>query len=144
MGTREVYEQKLRSGNLHHDPTLKPGLRLGTPCCPRCLSLLDHDSGKGEWTVTPVLHDATAVAGLGIGGMLSAIHGCNTGIPFLQNRLKGPKSLPFLACSAATLFRCQCCIWRLCTSKVCLTYGDFVLCHLKCLTLRNFASYSTY
>ncbi|KAM5552716.1 hypothetical protein ABKV19_025095 [Rosa sericea] len=94
MGTREVYEQKLRSGNLHHDPTMKPG--LGTPRCPRCLSLLDHDSGKGEWTITPVLHDATAVAGSGIGGMLSAIHGFNTGIPYLQNRLKGPKWLPFL------------------------------------------------
>ncbi|PRQ19984.1 hypothetical protein RchiOBHm_Chr7g0223201 [Rosa chinensis] len=88
MGTREVYEQKLRSGNLHHDPTLKPGLRPSAP--------LAAPAGKGEWTVTPVLHDATAVAGLGIGGMLSAIHGCNTGIPFLQNRLKGPKSLPFL------------------------------------------------
>ncbi|XP_050382474.1 uncharacterized protein LOC126799334 [Argentina anserina] len=94
MGTREVYEQKLKSGNLHHDPTIKPG--LGTPRCPRCLSLLDHESGKGEWTITPVLHDATAVVGSGIGGMLSAIHCCNTGIPYLQNRLKGPKWLPFL------------------------------------------------
>ncbi|KAM5552717.1 hypothetical protein ABKV19_025096 [Rosa sericea] len=94
MGTGEVYEQKLRSGNLHHDPTMKPG--LDTPRCPRCLSLLDHDSGKGEWTITHVLHDATAVAGSGIGGMLNAIHGFNTGIPYLQNRLKGPKWLPFL------------------------------------------------
>nr|XP_028956051.1 uncharacterized protein LOC114824029 isoform X4 [Malus domestica] len=80
MGTREVYEQKLRSGNLHHDPTMNPG--LGTPRCPRCLSLLAHDSDKGEWTITPVLHDATAVAG--------------SGIPYLQKRLKGPKWLPFL------------------------------------------------
>ncbi|BBN67270.1 hypothetical protein Prudu_27S001000, partial [Prunus dulcis] len=94
MGTREVYEQKLRSGNLHHDPTMNPG--LGTPRCPRCLALLDHDSDKGEWTITSVLHDATAVAGSGIGGMLSAVHGFNTGIPYLQNRLKGPKWLPFL------------------------------------------------
>ncbi|KAM1057422.1 uncharacterized protein LOC126614192 isoform X4 [Malus sylvestris] len=94
MGTREVYEQKLRSGNLHHDPTMNPG--LGTPRCPRCLSLLAHDSDKGEWTITPVLHDATAVAGSGIGGMLSAIHSFNTGIPYLQKRLKGPKWLPFL------------------------------------------------
>ncbi|TQD73627.1 hypothetical protein C1H46_040844 [Malus baccata] len=76
MGTREVYEQKLRSGNLHHDPTMNPG--LGTPRCPRCLSLLAHDSDKGEWTITPVLHDATAVAGSGIGGMLSTIHSFNT------------------------------------------------------------------
>ncbi|KAF2307737.1 hypothetical protein GH714_031330 [Hevea brasiliensis] len=78
MGTREVYEQKLRTGNLHHDPTINPGL------------------GKGKWTITSVLHDATAVAGSGIGGMLSAVHGFNTGIPFLQNRLKGPKWLPFV------------------------------------------------
>lgn len=42
MGTREVYEEKLRSGNLHHDPTMKPG--LGCPRCPRCLSLLDPNS----------------------------------------------------------------------------------------------------
>lgn len=42
MGTREVYEEKLRSGNLHHDPTMNPG--LGCPRCPRCLSLLDPNS----------------------------------------------------------------------------------------------------
>ncbi|KDP21890.1 hypothetical protein JCGZ_03028 [Jatropha curcas] len=94
MGTREVYQEKLRSGNLHHDPTINPG--LGSPRCPRCLSLLNPKSGRGEWTITPVLHDATAVAGSGIGGMLSAVHGFNTGITFLQNRLKGPKWLPFL------------------------------------------------
>ncbi|KAF9680734.1 hypothetical protein SADUNF_Sadunf06G0152300 [Salix dunnii] len=111
MGTREVYEQKLRTGNLYHDPTIKPG--LGSPRCPRCLSLLNpisvpthlqslsfclsfFNDAKGEWAITPVLHDATAVAGSGIGGMLSAVHGFNTGIPFLQNRLKGPKWLPFL------------------------------------------------
>ncbi|KAB5552870.1 hypothetical protein DKX38_010181 [Salix brachista] len=94
MGTREVYEQKLRTGNLNHDPTIKPG--LGSPRCPRCLSLLNPISAKGEWAITSVLHDATAVAGSGIGGLLSAVHGFNTGIPFLQNRLKGPKWLPFL------------------------------------------------
>ncbi|KAK9939661.1 hypothetical protein M0R45_016350 [Rubus argutus] len=94
MGTREVYEEKLRSGNLHHDPSMNPG--LGSPRRPRCLSLLDHHSDKGEWPITPVLHDATAVAGSGIGGMLSAIYGFNTGIPYLQNHLKGPKWLPFL------------------------------------------------
>ena len=38
MGTREVYEEKLRRGNLDHDPTINPG--LGNPRCPRCLSLL--------------------------------------------------------------------------------------------------------
>ncbi|CAN0879133.1 hypothetical protein LINGRAHAP2_LOCUS12870 [Linum grandiflorum] len=86
MGTREVYEQKLLHGNLHHDPTIKPG--LGSPRCPRCLSsLVDADAEIGEWAVTSVLHDATAVAGSGIGAMLSAVHGFNTGIPFLQNRL---------------------------------------------------------
>ncbi|XP_050137732.1 uncharacterized protein LOC126614192 isoform X3 [Malus sylvestris] len=131
MGTREVYEQKLRSGNLHHDPTMNPG--LGTPRCPRCLSLLAHDSDKGEWTITPVLHDATAVAGSGIGGMLSAIHSFNTGIPYLQKRLKGPKWLPFLV---------GCYIWRLFTSQVCSTHRGILLCYLKCLTLRDFTSYS--
>ncbi|KAJ7975972.1 Transmembrane protein [Quillaja saponaria] len=94
MGTREVYEEKLRSGNLYHDPTINPG--LGSPRCPRCLSLLNLNSQKGEWTITSVLHDATAMTGSGIGGMLSAVHGFNTGIPYLQNRLKGPKWLPLL------------------------------------------------
>lgn len=95
MGTREVYEEKLRTGNLyHHDPTINPG--LGTPRCPRCLSLLDSNSEKGEWTITSVLHDATAIAGTGIGAMLSAIHGFNTGIPFVQKHVKGPKWLPFV------------------------------------------------
>lgn len=42
MGTREVYEQKLRRGNLYHDPTINPG--LGTARCPRCLSLLNPDT----------------------------------------------------------------------------------------------------
>ncbi|KAB1222413.1 hypothetical protein CJ030_MR2G028741 [Morella rubra] len=94
MGTREVYEEKLRTGNLCHDPTINPG--LGCPRCPRCLSLLNPNSERGEWTITSVLHDATAVAGTGFGAMLSAVHGFNTGIPYLQNRLKGPKWLPFV------------------------------------------------
>ncbi|OVA05102.1 hypothetical protein BVC80_8385g8 [Macleaya cordata] len=93
MGTREVYEEKLRSGNLHHDPTINPG--LGSPRCPRCLSLLNPNSGSGEWTITNVLHDATAVAGSGAGALLSAIHSFNTGIPFVQKHVKGPKWLPF-------------------------------------------------
>ncbi|GAB2233275.1 hypothetical protein Droror1_Dr00002494 [Drosera rotundifolia] len=95
MGTREVYEEKLRRGNLHHDPTLKPG--LGSPRCPRCLSLLDsrHPGGE-EWRITPVLHDAAAVAGSGIGALLSTIYGFNTGIPFIQKHVKGPKWLPFI------------------------------------------------
>ncbi|KAL5141866.1 hypothetical protein HKD37_09G025132 [Glycine soja] len=116
MGTREVYEEKLRTGNLHHDPTINPG--LGSARCPRCLSLLNPNSERGEWTITPVLHDATAVAGSGIGGMLGFVHGFNTdlrpddgcrgevvvvagvatdaGLPLLQNGLKGPKWLPFV------------------------------------------------
>ncbi|CAI9100970.1 OLC1v1038168C1 [Oldenlandia corymbosa var. corymbosa] len=96
MGTREVYEQKLRTGNMYeYDPTMKPG--LGSPRCPRCLSHLDRTaSRKEEWTITPVLHDATVVAGSGIGGLLSAIHGFNTGIPFVQKHVKGPKWLPFV------------------------------------------------
>ncbi|XP_010257540.1 PREDICTED: uncharacterized protein LOC104597604 [Nelumbo nucifera] len=94
MGTREVYEEKLRSGNLYHDPTINPG--LGSPRCPRCLSLLNPNSENGEWTITAVLHDATAVAGSGAGAMLSAVHGFNTGIPYVQKYVKGPKWLPFL------------------------------------------------
>ncbi|XP_015086587.1 uncharacterized protein LOC107029665 [Solanum pennellii] len=94
MGTREVYEEKLKRGNLHHDPTIKPG--LGSARCPRCLSLLNSNSKSGEWAITPVLHDFTIVAGSGIGGLLSAIHGFNTGIPFVQRHVKGPKWLPFV------------------------------------------------
>ncbi|KAI4341286.1 hypothetical protein MLD38_026026 [Melastoma candidum] len=93
MGTREVYEQKLRSGNLRHDPTMLPG--LGSPRCPRCLSLLDPQARKGE-TIAPVFRDSAAVAGTGIGAMLSAAYGLNTGLPYLQNRLRGPKWLPWV------------------------------------------------
>ncbi|KAG6693990.1 hypothetical protein I3842_09G027800 [Carya illinoinensis] len=78
MGTRgTAYEEKLRSGNLYHDPTIYPG--LGSPRCPRCLSLLNPNP-----------------AGAGIGEIVNAVHGLNTGIPQLQNRLKGPKWLPFI------------------------------------------------
>ncbi|XP_051138966.1 uncharacterized protein LOC127256805 isoform X1 [Andrographis paniculata] len=93
MGTREVYQEKLRRGNLHHDPTIRPG--LGSARCPRCLSLLNPTEANSEWKITPVLHDATSVAGTGIGGMLSAVHGFNTGIPYVQKHVKGPKWLPF-------------------------------------------------
>ncbi|OAP07819.1 hypothetical protein AXX17_AT2G39250 [Arabidopsis thaliana] len=94
MGTRQVYEEKLRRGILDYDPTMNPG--LGSARCPRCLSLLNPNSEKGEWTITPVLHDAAAVAGSGIGGLLSAVHAFNTGIPYLQNRFSGSKRLSFL------------------------------------------------
>ncbi|KAK9154626.1 hypothetical protein Sjap_002106 [Stephania japonica] len=78
MGTREVYEQRLKSGNLyHHDPTINPG--LGSARCPRCLSLLNPTEENSEWAITSVLHDATAVAGAAAGGTLSAINGLNTG-----------------------------------------------------------------
>ncbi|WVY97214.1 hypothetical protein V8G54_029365 [Vigna mungo] len=100
MGTREVYEEKLRRGNLDRDPTLNPG--LGSPRCPRCLSLLNPNPEKGEWTITPVLHDATAVAGLGIGAMLSVVHGFNTGLPYLLNAVKGPKWLPLVVGAKVT------------------------------------------
>ncbi|KAJ7971412.1 GTP-binding protein like [Quillaja saponaria] len=110
MGTREVYEEKLRSGNLYHDPTINPG--LGSPRCPRCLSLLNPNSQKGEWPITYVLHDATAVAGSGIGGMLSAVHGFNT------------------VTSLASGFRCKCSIWRLCPPKVCSAHRNIILCRL--------------
>ncbi|KAF8783933.1 hypothetical protein HU200_000107 [Digitaria exilis] len=95
MGTREVYEEKLRSGaHLHRDPTINPG--LGSPRCPRCLSLLNPTAGEGDWAITSVLHDATAVAGSGAGALLSAVHGFNTGIPFVQKHVKGPKWLQLL------------------------------------------------
>ncbi|CAL9109115.1 unnamed protein product, partial [Musa acuminata var. zebrina] len=94
MGTREVYEEKLRRGNLHHDPTINPG--LGSARCPRCLSLINRNSEKEEWTINSVLHDATFVAGSGAGVMLSAVHGMNIGIPFVQKHVKGPKWLHFL------------------------------------------------
>ncbi|KAG2285135.1 hypothetical protein Bca52824_044739 [Brassica carinata] len=94
MGTREVYEEKLRRGNLDYDTTMNPG--LGSARCPRCLSLLTPNPEKGEWTITSVLHDAAAVPGSGIGGLLSAVHAFNTGIPDLQNRFPGSKRLSFL------------------------------------------------
>ena len=97
MGTREVYEEKLRSGaHLHRDPTINPG--LGSARCPRCLSLLNPatSSGGRDWAITSVLHDATAVTGSGAGAMLSAVHGFNTGIPFVQKHVKGPKWLHLL------------------------------------------------
>nr|XP_051204345.1 uncharacterized protein LOC127317796 [Lolium perenne] len=97
MGTREVYEEKLRSGaHLHRDPTINPG--LGSARCPRCLSLLNPtaNSGEGDWAITSVLHDATSVTGAGAGAMLSAVHGFNTGIPFVQKHVKGPKWLHLL------------------------------------------------
>ncbi|KAG6520809.1 uncharacterized protein LOC122051728 [Zingiber officinale] len=93
MGTRQVYEEKLRAGNLQHDPTMNPG--LGSARCPRCLSLINPNPEKGEWTITSVLHDAASVAGSGAGGLLSAVHSMNSGIPFIQQHVKGPKWLQF-------------------------------------------------
>ncbi|RZC54436.1 hypothetical protein C5167_013299 [Papaver somniferum] len=92
MGTREVYEQKLRSGNLHYDPTINPG--LGSPRCPRCLSLIGPNSETGE-TINGVLHGFTAVAGSGAAALFSGIQSYNLGIPFIQKHVKGPKWLPF-------------------------------------------------
>ncbi|ONK66157.1 uncharacterized protein A4U43_C06F4720 [Asparagus officinalis] len=77
MGTREVYEEKLRSADLHYDPTINPG--LGSARCPRCLSHVDPNTRNGEGTITSVLHDLSAVAGSGIG------------IPLVQKHVKGPK-----------------------------------------------------
>ncbi|CAN7138164.1 unnamed protein product [Brassica rapa subsp. narinosa] len=95
MGTREVYEEKLRRGNLDYDPTMNPG--LGSARCPRCLSLLNPNPVSCQsLVITSVLHDAAAVAGSGIGGLLSAVHAFNTGIPYLQNRFPGSKRLSFL------------------------------------------------
>ncbi|XP_042399672.1 uncharacterized protein LOC121989602 isoform X1 [Zingiber officinale] len=93
MGTRQVYEEKLRNGNLQHDPTMSPG--LGSARCPRCLSLINPNPAKGGWAITSVLHDAASVAGSGAGGLLSAVHSMNSGIPFIQKHVKGPKWLQF-------------------------------------------------
>ncbi|CAH9117281.1 unnamed protein product [Cuscuta europaea] len=86
MGTREAYEERLKTGNLHHDPTIKPG--LGSARCPRCLSLFNLTFDNAEWIITPVLHDFTSVAGSVMGGMLSTVYGLNTGISFVQKRVK--------------------------------------------------------
>ncbi|ERN11150.1 hypothetical protein AMTRI_Chr04g243630 [Amborella trichopoda] len=94
MGTREVYEEKLRSGNLYHQPTINPG--LGSARCPRCLSLINPNSANAEWAITTVLDDVAAVAGSGAGGLLSAVHGFNTGLRFIRNHVKGPMWLHLL------------------------------------------------
>ena len=131
MGTREVYEQKLRSGNLHHDPTINPG--LGSPRCPRCLSLINPNSKSGEWTITSVLHDATAVAGAGIGGMLSAVYGINTGIPYIQNRVRGPKWLPFIIGMPPLLM----------FSATCAAFGGYALPKFAQLTVTSYYATSS-
>ncbi|KAI4997373.1 hypothetical protein ZWY2020_052715 [Hordeum vulgare] len=63
MGTREVYEEKLRSGaHLRRDPTINPG--LGSARCPYCLSLLNPTTNSvriGRLAITSILHDATVV-----------------------------------------------------------------------------------
>lgn len=127
-----MYEEKLRTGNLyHHDPTINPG--LGTPRCPRCLSLLDSNSKNSEWTITSVLHDATAVAGTGIGAMLSATHGFNTGIPFVQKHVKGPKWLPFVVGIPALLM----------SSAVCAAFGGYALPKFTQLTVTSYYAASS-
>ncbi|XP_021770348.1 uncharacterized protein LOC110734492 [Chenopodium quinoa] len=132
MGTREVYEEKLRTGNAyHHVPTINPG--LGTPRCPRCLSLLDSESRSGEWTITPVLHDATTVAGCGIGGMLSATHVFNTGIPFVQKYVKGPKWLPFVVGLPPLLL----------SSAACAAFGGYALPKFTQLTVTSYYAASS-
>ncbi|KAL2923982.1 GTP-binding protein rho1 [Bienertia sinuspersici] len=132
MGTREVYEQKLRSGNLYeHDPTINPG--LGTPRCPRCLSPLDSNSKSGEWAITSVLHDATVVAGTGIGAMLSATHGFNTGIPFVQKHVKGPKWLPFVIGLPPLLL----------SSAACAAFGGYALPKFTQLTVTSYYAASS-
>ncbi|PIN07807.1 hypothetical protein CDL12_19626 [Handroanthus impetiginosus] len=108
MGTRQVYEEKLRRESLDHYPTIRPV--LGSAPCPRCLSLKPHEVCKSldelnrysflfercEWEITPVLHDVIAVAVSGVGAMLSAVHGFNTGIPYVQQYLKGTKWFPLV------------------------------------------------
>ncbi|KAE8651129.1 hypothetical protein Csa_002251 [Cucumis sativus] len=154
MGTREVYEQKLRRGNLYHEPTMNPG--LGSPRCPRCFSLLKPDPvfvsssssikhllllkffsfgihDKSEWAINPVLHGVTAVAGSGLGGLLSAVHAYNTGIPHLQSHVKGPKWLPFVIGVPALL---------LCSSAG-ATFGGFALPRFTQLTVTSYYATSS-
>ncbi|KVH90596.1 hypothetical protein Ccrd_007372 [Cynara cardunculus var. scolymus] len=56
---------------------------------------------RGICTTSPPLNldsvplDAL-VAGCGLGGMLGAFSGLNTGIPYIQKHVKGPKWLPFV------------------------------------------------
>ncbi|CAD6339900.1 unnamed protein product [Miscanthus lutarioriparius] len=89
MGTREVYEEKLRSGaHLHRDPTINPG--LGSPRCPRCFSLLNPTAGERDWAITSVLHDATAVVSS------SYLFGFGIGLVGIQKHVKGPKWLQLL------------------------------------------------
>ncbi|XP_074320761.1 uncharacterized protein LOC141657427 [Silene latifolia] len=132
MGTREVYEEKLRTGNLYeYDPTINPG--LGTPRCPRCLSLLDSHSKNGEWAITSVLHDATTVAGTGLGAVLSAIYGFNTGIPFVQKHVKGPKWLPFAVGLPALLI----------SSAACAAFGGYASPRFTQLTVTSYYAASS-
>ncbi|GAA0157239.1 hypothetical protein LIER_14549 [Lithospermum erythrorhizon] len=82
MGTREASTWQSSS---------RPNYQAGPGLGPMS-SLLEN----GEWTITKVLHDVTAVAGSGIGGLLSAIHAFNSGLPYIQKHVKGPKWLPFV------------------------------------------------
>lgn len=131
MGTREVYEEKLRSGNLHHDPTINPG--LGSPRCPRCLSLVNPKSADGEWKITSVLHDFTIAVGSGAGGMLGAVHGFNTGIPFVQKHVKGPKWLGLLIGLPPLLM----------FSGACATFGGYAFPRFAQLTVTSYYAASS-
>ncbi|KAJ6828025.1 uncharacterized protein M6B38_364645 [Iris pallida] len=144
MGTREVYEEKLRSGNLHHDPTINPG--LGSARCPRCLSLLNPNSNNAQWTITSVLHDFTEVVGAGAGGMLSAVHGFNTGIQLVSVCSEACEGAQVAAIrcggsSTAIVFWSQCCTWSICSPKVCTTLSDIILCCFQCIPLCNITGY---
>lgn len=60
--------------------------------------------------MTLVLHDATVVADSGI-GELTAIHGFNSVIPYVQKHVKGPKRhlppLPYLTFSLCFFWSLQ-------------------------------------
>lgn len=85
MGTREVYEEKLRRGNLDYDPTTEPG--VGSARCPRCLSPLNPIQGKSNWELDPALLFVSRLVGFGIGGVASYVYGLDIGIPYFLNRV---------------------------------------------------------
>ncbi|KAI3984037.1 hypothetical protein MKX01_035164 [Papaver californicum] len=96
MGTREVYEQKLRSGNIHYDPTINPG--LGIPRCPRCLSPISPN-----YSINGVLHDFIAVWIYPYETKLFFF----AGIPFIQKHVKGPNGFLLLLGIAFVLYYCK-------------------------------------
>ncbi|KAE8784961.1 hypothetical protein D1007_41390 [Hordeum vulgare] len=102
MGTREVYEEKLRSGtHLRRDPTINPG--LGSARCPYCLSLLNPTTNSVPLDPSSSIRSAVNV--LWMRNLMFLVFG--TGIPFVQKHVKGPKWLHLLIGEVDRDFRCN-------------------------------------